>query len=373
MKSSKLFPLGKAYGEAFCNRVQQTHKLVNFIERGRHVFLVAPRRYGKSSLCEQALRQTSIPWSKIDLHIAVTEQDAERHLINGITDLLTYALGKGTEKLMMLAKRYAQKLQPKLGVGPEYLRLELTIADSSSPASNIQEAILILDKLLQEKNQQAVLMLDEFQEINTMQRGKGIEGAIRSAAQETQNLSIIFCGSNPHLLKAMFEDERRPLYKLCRKLTLDRISETDYYNHLNFAACSIWGQELPEPVLNKIMAFTERHPYYVNYLCDELSTECDCLPSEDDIERAWQLVIEEERSDLIKEFSTLSLNQRKVMIYIVNHGGQHLFSHQASQSMGIPASSISRTLEALLEKDLIEKIDNTYRVIVPVYKSLLAG
>ena len=52
MKSRQLFPLGKAYGSAFCNRIDETKKLISNIENGKHTFLVAPRRYGKSSLCE---------------------------------------------------------------------------------------------------------------------------------------------------------------------------------------------------------------------------------------------------------------------------------------------------------------------------------
>lgn len=46
------FPLGKAYGEAFYNHLNETKKLVGNIESGKHTFLVAPRRYGKSSLCQ---------------------------------------------------------------------------------------------------------------------------------------------------------------------------------------------------------------------------------------------------------------------------------------------------------------------------------
>jgi AAA+ ATPase superfamily predicted ATPase len=371
VNSRKLFPLGKAYGQAFCNRSSETKKLIGNIESGKHTFLVAPRRYGKSSLCENAFLQLNCAWSKIDFYIAVTEKDAERALLNGVTELIGKSIGS-VEKLGHVLKKYATRLRPKLTVGTDPVKLELSLSEeNSSPAENIAEALLILEHLLREKQKQAVLLLDEFQEIGNMPTGRGIEGAIRHVAQETQNLSIIFCGSNPHLLKAMFEDERRPLYKLCRKIALNRIEKTHYQAHIHAAAQQKWGTILPADVFEGIMAVTERHPYYVNYLCDELFSECTKLPTLNDLESAWQLVVEEEQSDLMKDFSALPDNQRKLMRYIANHDGQSLYGTEISKKTDVPGNSVSRTIAGLIEKDYIEKIDEHYRLIVPVYKQLL--
>lgn len=370
MNARHFFPLGKAYGKAFCNRVEETKKLMGNIEGGKHTFLVAPRRYGKSSLCEHAFEQSTFAWSKIDFHLTVTEKDAERVIINGVTDLIGKSVGS-VEKLVNVIKKYAKTLKPKLVVGTKNLRLELSLSEDTNPTDSVAEAILILESLLRERGKQAVLLLDEFQEIGTMERGKGIEGAIRHAAQETQNLSLIFSGSNPNLLKIMFEDERRPLYKLCRKLVLDRIEKDDYKKHLNKASKIMWGTELDENVFEHIMLFSERHPYYVNYLCDELWSN-NILPTAEKIKASWDAVIEEERSDLLKDFFSLADNQRRLMIYIANNGGENLYSHEASKKMGIPVGSITRALSSLIEKDYIEKTEEKYRLIVPAYNTLLA-
>ena len=223
-----------------------------------------------------------------------------------------------------------------------------------------------------ERNKQAVLLLDEFQEIGIMEGGKGIEGAIRHAAQETQNLALIFSGSSPHLLKNMFEDERRPLYKLCRKLVLERIDPQDYKSHLNKAAKEMWKQELSDNVFERIIYLSECHPYYINYLCDELWSDSKRVPTLAEVEKAWGEVVEEERSDLLKDFFALSENQRKLMIYIANYGGSNLYSTEVAKKIDVPISSISRALATLIEKDHIEKTAEDYRLIAPVYKILLA-
>jgi AAA+ ATPase superfamily predicted ATPase len=371
MKPRQYFPLGKAYGEAFCNRVDETNKLMGNIKNGKHTFLVAPRRYGKSSLCEKVLELIEFPWVKLDFHLAMGEKDAERIIVNGITELIGKSIGS-IEKLTSLIKKYAKKLKPKLNIGTKIFSLDLELSHDSTPGENIAEAMLILDKLLTEKKKQAVLILDEFQEIGLLKQGKGMEGAIRHAAQELDSLSLIFSGSNPHLLRNMFEDERRPLYKLCRKLVLDRISEEHYKEHLNKAAKIMWKNNLDDQVFNKIMLATERHPYYVNYLCDELWAESEKIPSLESVERAWITVVEEERSDLLKDFSSLSDNQKKIMVYLSNYSGDNLYSDEAATKMDMPVSSISRAVSTLIEKDYVEKTKEGYRLIVPAFKMLLA-
>ena len=154
----------------------------------------------------KCVEQLDFAYSKIDFHLAVTEKDVERIIINGVINLIGKSIG-AIEKFTHVIKKHAKKLQPKFAVGAEYLKLELVLAENSSPAENIAEALLILEKLLLEKDKQAVFLMDEFQEIGMIDNGKGIEGAIRHVAQETKNLSFIFCGSNPHLLRAMFEDK----------------------------------------------------------------------------------------------------------------------------------------------------------------------
>lgn len=370
MKLHRFFPLGKAYGESFCNREAEAAKLTTNIERGVHTYLLAPRRYGKSSLCEKAFAQINFPWAKIDFHLAVTERDAERLIIKGILELIGKSINH-IDKLTTLIKNTLKHLKPKFDISAGPFSLELELNSQSSPAENVAEALLLLEKLLQERDEKAVLLFDEFQEVGQVSKGKGIEGAIRHAAQETQNLSIIFSGSNPHMIKNMFENERRPLYKLCKKLSISRISASHYKVHLNKAATLAWAQELPDDVFNLIMDVTEHHPYYVNALCDEIWAECDKCPDVVKVKECWNIIVDGERSDLIKDFLRLSDNQRKVLIHIANHGGKELFSSESSKAMEIAPGSLHTAVATLLEKDFIEHVDDCYELIVPIYRLLL--
>lgn len=364
------FPLGKAYGDAFCNRTEETERLTGNLLAGKHTFLVAPRRYGKSSLAEKAIQQSGLNWSKVDFHIAVKDKDIENLILTGVIDLIGKSISH-VDKMAAQLKKLLKGLKPKFSIGLESLKLELEAETGSTPAENIAEAILLLETLLREKNKRAIILFDEFQEVGQIAKGRGVEGAIRHAAQETRNLAIIFSGSNPHLLRLMFEHDRRPLYKLCKKMVLTRISEEHYKQHLNHIAKQAWQRALDEDVFQEIIHLTERHPYYMNLLCDEIWSKIADLPKISDVRKAWELTIDGERSDLIKDFLNLSHNQRIVMMHIAKHGGHALKSGEALQKMGLALGSLSSALLALEERDFLEKHNGEYRIIIPAYKEIL--
>lgn len=370
MLARDYFPLGKAYGEAFCNRVNETKELAGNILAGKHTFLVAPRRYGKSSLAEKAIAQAKLPWAKVDFHLAIKEKDAERLILAGVIDLIGRSISS-IDKMTAQIKKFVKNLKPKFDLGNDNFRLELEINSGSLASENIAESLNLLEKLLREKNKRAVLLFDEFQELGGMSDGHGIEGAIRSIAQETSHLAIVFSGSNPHLLKNMFENDRRPLYKLCRRMVVQRISKEHYQEHLNKASKLEWKQPLNEIVFNEIMQLSDRHPYYVNLLCDQLWSQLEMPKSKNAVIKAWDYLIEGERSDLIKDFLQLSENQKIVLMYLANGSGVNLLSGEVLEKMGLPLSSAKSAIYALEEKDFIERRDGEYVIIAPVYKSVL--
>ena len=368
MSSRNYFPLGVAVGSSFCNRTQETGLLIDNINHGKHTLLIATRRYGKSSLALNALKLSQAPYVDIDFYMATDEKIIEIYILNGVVELIGKALGP-IDKLITSIKRYVKNLKPKIDIGSAIFKLELAPDVESDPASNVKEALLLLEKLLEEKNQRAVLLLDEFQNVGIIAKGKGIEAAIRHVAQKTNYLTLIFSGSNRKLIKTMFEDETRPLYKLCWKIALKRIDISHYQEHIQKAAKLAWKQKISDDAFNKIILLTERHPFYLNKLCDRLWTYFVAMPpSVNDVENAWTEIREEEKSDAIKEISLLSLGQKVVLSQIAKETSLLITSKKSMLELQMTSSSIITALEGLEEKDIIEKIDEQYQIINPVVK-----
>lgn len=368
MHARDYFPLGMAEGEAFCNRAQETTLLIDNIQHGKHTLLMAPRRYGKSSLAIRAIHQTHLPYTEVDFYMARNEKIIEMYILNSVVDLIGKALGTA-EKLIASVKKYVTYLKPKLDISASIFKLELTTDNEVDPANNIKEALLLLDHLLTEKKQRAVLLMDEFQNVGIIAQGMGIEGAIRHAAQKTRYLTIIFSGSNRKLLQTMFDDNNRPLYKLCWKMTLSRISSPHYLLQLEKAAKLAWNNKLSDSICEDIFTVTERHPYYFNKLCDKLWVYFDKNPPlSQDVYTTWKLLLDEEKSDAVKEISSLSAGQKSVLFQLAQLSHIPLTSKQNMLSLDMASSSIMTAIKALEEKDIIEKIDSYYQIINPVIK-----
>lgn len=369
MHTRNYFPLGKAHDAAFCNRKIETQWLIDNIKAGKHSLLMAPRRFGKSSLAEHAVTKSALPMMSLNFNTCSDEHDIEKLIRHGVSELIGRALGS-TEKVMNHFKNYMGNLIPKMRLGPEYARLELSLKQSTSPAASIEDALHLLEHLLAIKKQSAVFLLDEFQVIGQIAKGSGVEAAIRNAAQETKQLALIFSGSNRHLLQTMFEDESRPLYKLCRKLRLERIDEPHYLTHINKAAHATWGKAISTESFAQIMQLSERHPYYVNYLCDVIWSNHSSLPTVANVATAWQKVLEEEYSDINLELAALSLGQKKILKYIAQSSGENLLATATVKKTNMAASSIAGAIAVLLEKDVIERLGDRYQIINPLLRCL---
>ena len=97
------FPSKLALGKQFCNRVNEKALLHANIENGRHTVLIAPRRYGKSSLVFKVAEETNYPLASIDLFLAYDDKAITKRMLNGISQCLS--------QIMPLKQKVLDKLQ----------------------------------------------------------------------------------------------------------------------------------------------------------------------------------------------------------------------------------------------------------------------
>lgn len=367
-----LFPRGMAIGGAFCNRKDERARLKQNIKTGQHTLLMSPRRYGKTSLVFYVVKELGIPFGDMDLFIAVDTPKIEQGIIAGIKKVIT-KIGTPTDKVLEILRNYFKSKNAQWTIGTQGINIALVPSPNSDPATNVLEALQALEVLLQKKKKRAVLFLDEVQEVGEISGGKGIEGAIRHVAQKTQYLSLVFSGSNRHLLARMFYDKSRPLYKLCDRIVLDRISKAEYVEHINGFAVKRWGKSLDAAILEDIFELTELHPYYINNLCLHLwNTELKKTPQHDDVITCWHKLIIEERNEMLRELSMLSIGQRKVLNIIAHGQKTGLTSKNSLKKTDLTSSSVTEAIKTLIQKDYVEQLENNeYRIIDPLIKATL--
>lgn len=364
-----MFPLGIAAEEYFCNRVSETKHLITNINSHTHTVLISPRRYGKTSLAYRAIHECGLPFVKVDLYMTTDHKDIERALIKGINSIISQVTGV-TDKVLNSIKEYVKGIKPSLEMGLDGIKLKLEPSPSQNAPENICEALLILNALLEKKEQRAVLLIDEFQEVERVAPNQGIEGALRHVAQETQKLAFIFSGSKRNLLKSMFNDRNKPLYRLCDEIALERIGEEDYKAFVNRFAQQKWGQALTDEDLEALVSTTERHPYYFNALLRNVFA-AEERPTAARIQELWLDLAEKKRNDLLAETKSLTVTHRKLLIAIAQGKNRGLSSKEFLSESKLAGSSVLRGLEDLLNEDFIEKRSDHYELVDPLLKTVL--
>ena len=362
------FPLGLATGEAFCDRVEVRKTILRNIEGCRHTILSSPRRYGKSSLAEEAMKESKLPFEKIDLFVAKDAKVIEHCIVKSVRKLISKVVS-GPEQAFHLIKDSLKHLRPKIEMGTSGVNIEFELV-SLDVATNILDLLSAFDLILKRKDTKAILFFDEFQQIGQLGKGMSIEGAIRHVAQETKNIVFIFSGSNRHLLMTMFDDSNRPLYKLCDQMDIERISAKDYVEFLNHVSNRAWNQNLNDSVFSKIFFVTERHPYYMNVLCSKL-WESENIPTEQDVCAIWKKYVLNERSRTIVELDKLSSTQYHIITDIARGQLKDFTSREYLSKTGFLSSTVTNALLQLEKKDYIYKRGGECFIVDPLIKSSL--
>lgn len=360
MNSLKYFPEGIALGDAFINRKEERRNLIKRIETNQHTVLMAPRRYGKTSLVMKVSQEMKIPHCSVDLLAAYNIEYVRDQIMDKVGRLafeLLPKLNKAKEKLLSIFK----KMKPEISLGAFGQRLTLNL--SNGPLQDITELLLRLDETAKHFKKKAVIFIDEFQQISQLKNYHSIEASIRHAVERSSNISYVFSGSNRQLLKQMFGDKGRPLYRLCQTINIGRMTEDDYIDHLQSLARKKWKKILPTAVLMQIFKITELHPFYMNVLC-QIIWENDFLPTVDWINEAWLNYVKTQRHVISHDITDLSPNQRKIITALGKRPTKEIQSAKFTAPLKISASSAQQAVEVLLYKDLIYRDKNGFYYIL---------
>jgi uncharacterized protein len=344
------FPLKLAKGSQFCNRVLERKELRRNIELGRHTVLVSPRRYGKSSLVNKVALELKMPFESVDLFLAHDDKAITKRILTGIANIISF-LVPVSQKALAIVQKCFSSFKVSFHAGGFGLELSHT-AGAVDPVDQIFDALKSLVVLAEEKKKKVLFFIDEFQDITSAVAAKSIQGALRHVAQDTSWLTFVFSGSNRHLLLELFDDKNNPLYMLCDKMLLDRMSSADYHPHIQKAGQARWKTTLSDEVLTRIFTLTELHPFYINMLCNELWKR-DKAPNINAVTDAWLICYETEARRLVAEIEKLTINQQDVLKTLAANPVQEPNGHHFLHLVKLPLSSVRLCIRELLKKDMI--------------------
>jgi len=358
------FPTGIASGDAFINRFEERERLKRAILAKQHTLLMAPRRYGKTSLLIRVAEEIGYPFCAMDL--------LPIHNEKSVTDIFVDTVGRLVMELLPPAQKAKETLlkifksmSPELTLSTLGQKLSLRMPDAPN---NIANLFLHLDEVAVAFDKKAIVFIDEMQQIGFLETGRSIEALIRHAVERSKNITYCFSGSSRHLLKNMFGDSTRPLYRLCSMMEIGRISRDHYRPHLKNLAKERWGVAMSDELFDKLMQITEEHPFYINALCQNLWLE-EHAPTIERIEIVWDRYVKDNRGIIVDEVLGLTLNQKNVLASLAHAPIKEVYSGETMVSLKLTPASVHRVIDSLLERDLIYSDKNeAYTLLDPAIR-----
>jgi uncharacterized protein len=250
-------------GADFCNRKAELKRIHQAFLDGQNLVLISPRRWGKSSLVEQALRthKTKHLVAKLDCFGLRSEEEFYRALLIAV-------LKASETRLQGLAdsvRKFLSALVPYISysVGPQE---ELKISVSLPREQPDPFAILDLaQKIAADKKVNFIICIDEFQKIGEWENDCAILERLRSHWQKHKRVSYCLYGSKRHLMTVMFTDSSGPFYRFGETIFLAKISRAEWVTYCvhQFAKSR---KKISAEHAGRLADLVGCHSYYVQYL-----------------------------------------------------------------------------------------------------------
>lgn len=199
---------GIVRGPYFANRSEELAELVQEMNNLSRVFLVSPRRFGKTCLLFNLMDKLH------DLGLATAYLDLNaypdvRGFASALTRLTSKALESNTDKLIKIFSGF-QRLRPKVSVGYDgSLTATVEVATEDKEAlPALLEGMRHAERLAKKKDKKLVIVMDEFSDISKYD-GQTLEKAIRTEIQQHENIGYILSGSEQSVMLSMIRDRKR--------------------------------------------------------------------------------------------------------------------------------------------------------------------
>ena len=382
MPAPNPFQFGRELGPSeLVNRQPELAALSAALAAGGKLFLIGPRRFGKTSILRVAATRAE------EAGICVLRYDAQAfpglsELAERIAADTVKRLSPTLEKAAKAARELFRGLGPQASFDPQDGNWTLSLAGAQGRSMPVPLLVDVLDgveRAAQKSKRPAAIILDEFQEI-IERGGNDAEAQIRAAVQRHEHVAYIFAGSKTRLLTAMVSDHSRPFYRLGTVHFLGPVAREDFSPFIADGFANA-GLEITPDAVAAVLELAEDVPYNVQMLASACwawantnraaNRAAGTAVTADVVRNVCEM--EARRLDPLytQIWSDLVASQRQALRAIVLERGLLLTSADASKRYKLPISTMQRAIEALERKQLVRQDaslgEKQYRLEDPLF------
>jgi AAA+ ATPase superfamily predicted ATPase len=357
-----------ALDESFTDREEELGTLQRDLENGQNVALVAPRRYGKTSLLRRAaqgLVAAGVLVAEVDLMKTPTKEKLAGKLARAIHDDVASPLYRAKERLRFFADL---RVSPTISVDPTDGTPTFTFAATHRREdldATLERLLELPAQIAAERERRVVIVFDEFQEVTEID--SKLPHLMRAIFQEQPEVAHVYAGSRRDMMRRLFTDENEPFFRSAKVLELDRIEQAIFAEFVRARFAST-DRAAPAALARQLVAITRGHPYGTQELAYALWEEVPegFTASDADLARALEAVVRSENAHFTLAWGGASRTQRLVLQALAAepgrvYGGEYRLRHDLPA-----ASSVQRAVEQLVADELVERDPGGgYRIAEP--------
>ena len=357
---------GKIKPEYFCDRVEESKRLIRCVTNGGNLVLVSPRRLGKTGLINYCFEDKNIK----DLYDTIFIDILSTTSLNE----LTFILGKAVfNTLKMHGAAMVKTLVSTLksisgsfGFDPVtgLPTFDVKLGDIAMPQYTLEEIF----QCIEANDRRCIIAIDEFQQIINYPE-KNIEALLRTHIQHSSKASFIFAGSERHIMNELFLNSARPFYNSADMLHLDPIEKEIYSNFVTYHFQKK-NKVISRQSISNVYDIFKGNTYYLQktfreaYAITAEGKSC----SDDEVKTIIQEMTTDNNHKYSEILSRLSLPQKELLFAIHHEGratqitsGKFIKKHNLQST-----SSVQSAMKKLIEYGLVTTEKNEYYIEDPL-------
>jgi hypothetical protein len=347
--------------EDVIDRDEETQRLLEHAVGGHYVRLYAPRKYGKTSLLCRALRdggaREGLVPVLVDLYRVSSIADVAIRFERAYSRQLKGAIRARIEEFL-------QKTGIGLSLGALGISAKLQLDPRVDPLPALHALLDLPLRLEESGGYRAFVALDEFQDVGKI---PDLDGLIRSHIQyQGEVASYVFAGSEPGLMKQLFEHKDRPLYGSAVPMRLERLAGEDIAVYVSERFRQ--GDRSAGEALNPLLEAAQGHPQRAMLLAHRLWEEVARgeTASLDDWQAAHAAALAELDAEFDAQWRGFDTSQQKTMRAIIAGEGSP-YRAAVLRRFDLTKDMVRKALPRLRATAEIELEDGRHAVVDPLF------
>ena len=352
-------------GDELVGRDKEISLILKTLKAGQSVALIAPRRFGKTSILLevlQHLKKDGFYTGNIDIFTIPDISQLSFEVTSQV--LKNRKLDEAFYKFRSNLVEILQNIKFRNEIQDAEFILSFGKPDKNE-WEQLKNSLDYIDSFSGKHKKEYCFAFDEFGDINKLD-GEDIVKLFRSVIQNQKNAVYIFTGSYESVMDRLFVSDKSPFYRMVR------IVEPGFLQaDVSKAFIEKKFKTLEIPVINdhisKIVIFTKGHPYYIRLFIQEYFFQYKDLQREPEILSVLEDMLITEKNYIEKLWDEISSKKelRYVILKMISSGGKPYTKREKN------SFNISRAINELKGKGLISSDGNAYIMTDPLLEFYL--